>query len=58
MNYSTPQQQQQHPLPNGQWTNPAIPSNHLVMQTQHQQTHAMNNMQSMPIQHQQSINNT
>jgi hypothetical protein len=54
MDYSTPQQ---HALPNDQWTGPAMPSNHLSMQTQHPQTCAINNMQSMPIQHQQPLNN-
>jgi len=59
MNFNTPLQQQ-HPLPNDQWTGPTtstIPSNHLAMQTQHQQSRAINNMQHMPIQHQQPMNN-
>jgi hypothetical protein len=55
MNFSIPQQQ--HSLPNDQWTGPTIPSNHLAMQTQHQQSRAINNIQSMPIQHQQPLNN-
>ena len=54
-NYSTPQQ---HAPPNDQWpTGPAMPSNHLQMQTQHPQPRVMNNIQSMPIQHQQPLNN-
>ncbi|CAF0719831.1 unnamed protein product [Rotaria sp. Silwood1] len=52
--------QQHHPLSNDQWTaatTSAIPANHLHMQPQHQQTHSIHNMQPMPIQHQQPINN-
>ena len=51
---------QQHPLPNEQWsgqTTSAIPSNHIPMQTQHQQSRAINTMQGIPLQHQQPINN-
>jgi hypothetical protein len=51
---------QQHPIPNGQWTGltaSTIPPNHLNIQTQHQQSHVINNLQPMPIQHQQPINN-
>ncbi len=48
---------QQHPLPNEQWSGPTtstISSNHIPMQTQHQQSRAINTMQGMPLQHQQS----
>jgi hypothetical protein len=58
MNYATPLQQ--HSLTNDQWTGlttSTIPSNHLAMQTQHQQSRVINNMQPIPLQHQQPINN-
>jgi hypothetical protein len=58
MHFSTPSQQ--HPLPNDQWTGQTastMPSNHLAMQAQHQPSRAINNIQPMPIQHQQPINN-
>ncbi len=58
MNFATPSQQ--HSLPSDQWTGPTtsnISTNHLAMQTQHQQSHTINNMQPMTLQHQQSINN-
>ena len=57
MNFTTPSQQQQHQLTNEQWTNSNIPLNHLSMQIQHQPSCAINNIPSIPIQHQQSINN-
>lgn len=58
MNYML--QPQQNALPAEQWstsTPSTIPPNHLTMPPQHQQSHAMNNMQSIPLQHPQSINN-
>jgi len=59
MNFATPPPPQ-HSLSNEHWTVPTastIPANHLTMQTQHQQSRPINNMQPMPIQHQQPINN-
>jgi hypothetical protein len=64
MNFATPpshqQQQQSHPLSNDQWAGPltsTVNSNHVHMQPQHQQSHGMNIIQPMSLQHQQSINN-
>ncbi|CAF4341181.1 unnamed protein product, partial [Rotaria sp. Silwood2] len=59
MNFATPLQQHQ-PLSTNQWTTATtstVPSNHLHMQPQHQQTHSIHNMQPIPLQHQQPINN-
>ncbi|CAF0760914.1 unnamed protein product [Adineta ricciae] len=53
-------QSQQNSLPAEQWstsTPSAMPPNYLAMPPQQQQSHAMNNMQSIPLQHQQSMNN-
>ncbi|CAF0865960.1 unnamed protein product [Rotaria sordida] len=52
--------QQHHPLSTDQWTavtTSTIPSNHLHMQSQHQQTHSIHNIQPIPLQHQQPMNN-
>lgn len=57
MNFTTPPQQQ-HSLPNEQWTDSIIPSNHITMPAQYQQSCTINGMQPIPIQqHQQPINN-
>ena len=52
MNFSTPQQQ--HALPTSQWVDP----NRTAILTQHQPSPAINNMQSMPIQHPTPLTNT